>query len=129
MGIDVVDGDSFSWASWHFLYEVGLAFGWTPLGTSKPSFRDDSGEMDIFSWDEARNGPWSGNYFFNDGQVVTAEDADFWRRAVTRALACMRGEASPENDEQRKIIETYGDRPEALFRRFLNMDCDEMILL
>lgn len=129
MGIDVVDGDRFSWSSWRFLCGVGLAFGWIPLGTSKPAFYDASGQPDCYSWDEDRIGPWSGSYFSNDGQVVTAEDAECWRRAIARALACIRGETSPENDKQMKIIETYGDRPEALFRRFINMGCNEMILL
>jgi hypothetical protein len=82
MGIDLIGRDrSYNWAGWQQLYETGIKYGWRPKGTLPP------GDFD---------GEWTGTYFSNDFQIVSAEDALAWGEAIERYLATPHAEL-PEN--------------------------------
>ena len=129
MGVDVMGGGSFNWAGWRFLFDVGVAFGWTPVGTAKPETLCSPSGNPCSGWDDEKDGPWSGTYFSNDAQVVTAEDAASWRMAVEKALACLRGEVPPENNEQAELIEQYVKEAKEEDRAFIetNPDLQKML--
>ncbi|WP_395688567.1 hypothetical protein [Aestuariivirga sp.] len=129
MGIDIANAGSFSWSSWHFIFELGLAFGWVPTGTEKPATLVDDGGGTLFSWDEQNDGAWSGGYFSNSAQTVTVEDAACWRAAIQKALACMQGDATPENDEQKLLLEQCGYGATALLLKFVEASKSKMMLL
>lgn len=129
MGVDVMGGGSFNWSGWRYLFDVGVAFGWTPAGTAKPeTFYSPSGNP-CSGWDDEKDGPWSGTYFSNDAQVVTAEDATSWRLAIEKGLACLRGEASPDTDQQKKLLEDGGEYAIVVFEEFIESAQHEMILI
>jgi hypothetical protein len=94
MGMDIMNWDvSYNWSSWRGLFEIGVAFGWTPRGTLSPKDRTPE---------------WSGGYFSNDFQVLTAEDAAAWARAIMAALAAARGEVEM-TAEQRRLLESASE--------------------
>ena len=69
-------GQGINWCGWTYVMQLGFAHGWRPHGTECPD--DFLEDMD----------DWGGGYTSNDGQWVTAEDADAWAAALERALAC-----------------------------------------
>ena len=70
-GGDVVEfgkrGPRFNIAGWEWLIETAKKHGWTP------------GPLTL------RGEPYDGGYYFNDGQVVSAETAIAWADALERA--------------------------------------------
>lgn len=130
MGIDISGGPSFNWSGWRYLFEVGVAFGWKPAGTEKPLTWYDSDDKPIWGgWDEATQGAWSGSYFSNDCQVVSTHDTAEWRSAIAKALCCVNGEAEPETDEQKKLLEGAGEEDVELFESFIESTCSAMVLM
>ncbi len=84
MGIDLIGcGRSYNWTGWDNLYETGIKYGWKPKGTLAP---------------EDFDGEWSGTYFSNDYQRVSADDALAWAQAIERYLADLHAESPPEPD-------------------------------
>jgi hypothetical protein len=79
MGVDLANSHGqnqhLNWPGWTYIMTLALAHGWKPLGTR---LSDDYGI----------DPDWDGGYGSNDGQVVTAEDADALATALERALAC-----------------------------------------
>jgi hypothetical protein len=63
-------------AGWAWLIKNAEDWGWEPAGTLPPLTREADG----------RDWRWSGTYWTNDGQRVTAEDAAAWAAALERGL-------------------------------------------
>jgi len=76
----------FSSQGWAKLLELAHSHGWEPAGTLKPGYlaEDDS---------------WSGTYFSNDYQKVTAEDASHLAEALEQALQEIPEKDAPETLE------------------------------
>ena len=78
MGMDLISksGSTHDLSSdwWCFYLILAEKCGWIPKGTGKP---DHLGEMD----------EWHGSYEWNDGQIVSEEDAKALAQALERALA------------------------------------------
>ena len=80
MGMDLVNefrDFHFSLYGWENVLALAEMYGWRPAGTLPPQ-PEAVGEP---------AGAWNGNYFLNDGQTVTAEDAGNLADALERALA------------------------------------------
>ena len=63
MGVDLYFKQghlSFQWHYWQAIFDLALMYGWKPGGTAAPDDFD---------------GEWNGDYFSNDGQLITADDA------------------------------------------------------
>lgn len=92
MGMDLINGaggiERFSNTSWREMLKVAYEYGWKPAGTEPGEWIDpETGELD------KRLSPdpdeWDGNYFSNDCQWVTEEDAAHIADALERALKDM----------------------------------------
>ena len=70
------DDEKFSFVLWSKLLSLAQLYGWKPIGTV-----DQEDRLSI-----AKGKPWDGNYFTNEGQWVTSEDADACADALERAL-------------------------------------------
>jgi hypothetical protein len=64
----------FSGSGWDLVLAVARHYGWKPAGIPKPP-----------NWNDAKNGPWEDEYWFNAGQEVTADDAAAMASALSRA--------------------------------------------
>jgi hypothetical protein len=106
MGVDLASeaGGHFSvnWWGWRELFEIALAHGWQPAGTRKEADWMDSETGEPLTGAiadrvrfEGGEPAWDGNYFGNDFQQVTAEDARNMALAVEQALP----EIEKEGDE------------------------------
>jgi hypothetical protein len=85
MGVDLIGvRRSYNWHGWHALYDLGVAFGWRPAGTLKPTNPEANGHF-AYPADDDR-GPRD-DYFSNDWQWVTDADAAAWASAIYNALA------------------------------------------
>lgn len=62
---------SINWTGWRTAFELALACGWAPEGTLPPPGLEDG---------------WTGTYFSNDFQEVTATDAAALADALKRAI-------------------------------------------
>jgi hypothetical protein len=91
MGFDIVNWGYFNWVNWCALLEVAFRCGWEPAGTIMAR-RDEKGNVKIVGLYEKVYGreedslDWDGDYFCNEGQLVTAEDAANLADALERAL-------------------------------------------
>ena len=86
MGMDLTGaGGYFRWGmgAWYEVLTLALAHGWEPIGTRPPPNRTE----------------WDGNYDWNIGQMVTAEDAQALAAAVRKAIPTV---VAPEVDEETK---------------------------
>lgn len=84
MGMDLAEGKrgiGFSSAFWYDVLQLGLEYGWEPMGVGPPA--------------GVRKAGWGGgeNYWGNDGQRFYARDARALAAALERALAARRREA------------------------------------
>jgi hypothetical protein len=109
MGVDLSGrgrGFGANWSAWEELFTLGRKYGWKPKGTHASRFfelmntmplpRDRiSREISIVDGGPAiaealktysREGR-TADYFSNNGQVVTREDAAAWADALDKALA------------------------------------------
>ncbi|MDP9439435.1 MAG: hypothetical protein M3P49_11945 [Actinomycetota bacterium] len=94
--MDVSNGNGeyrrFSRASWVELLELAEEYGWQPAGTELVGW-DPVGPMtspdypDAALIEQIESVFWGGNYTSNDGQLVTARDADAIADALERAFA------------------------------------------
>jgi len=71
--------DYFRWNIWGFppIRFLGELYGWVPMGTISPSWTDDDG---------IEHGESECGYDTNDGQVVTAKDAQNWADALKEGV-------------------------------------------
>jgi hypothetical protein len=76
MGYDLLSSsnDDFRWTQtfWPRVLALAEKFGWDPLGTTVPKDYTDS--------------DWDGNYSYNEGQIVEAEDAASLADALEKAI-------------------------------------------
>jgi hypothetical protein len=91
MGYDLTNssGQTHQWKvlGWWHLLNLAREYGWLPRGTEAPS----------------HSGPgWDGNYFQNDGQLVTADDATALAEALDRLLADPNRDAAAASVGSRK---------------------------
>lgn len=110
MGYDLVGEGGryyrFNVRAWPYTFDLAVAFGWKPAGT-KPQVLvnaetgeviDEEADDAPFSLDvptklvmDLEDKSWDGsNYFSNDGQLVTSEDAAALAAALERALQAYR---------------------------------------
>jgi hypothetical protein len=91
MGYDLISqsGACHQWKSvgWWYLLNLARSAGWEPTGTIAPAGVDAE--------------EWDGNYFRNDGQMVTAGDAEGLADALARLL---------EDPERRSKADGIGRR-------------------
>lgn len=93
---------------WLLILEVAEKHGWKPLGTLAPMFLDEDDNLVSCELDD-----WDGNYWTNDYQIVTEEDA----RGIANALELARsmltarvlgvGGFSSEDDDLRRLWGGY----------------------
>jgi hypothetical protein len=80
MGMDLISEGGDFWFpnhGWRAVLDLAHDYGgWVPAGTQAPQFDDEP------PWHD-----WSGTYFSNDRQLVTAEDARNLADALERALS------------------------------------------
>ena len=99
MGYDLTNekGEYFRWNIWGWaeVINLGLAYGWQPLGTEIDSSRFED-YKDYEDYKENHEGA----YFGNDGQVVCAEDA----KAFSEALESSLDDIPDERIEKREKI-------------------------
>ena len=91
MGMDLVGrGGYFRWGypEWAEVLDLGLEFGWQPLGAGPPRGYPKS------KWD-------GDNYFGNDGQYFYARDARALADALERALVAQR-KAAPKKPKRKE---------------------------
>lgn len=94
MGMDISNGNGevlrFPSAYWAKLLELAYEYGWQPAGTELGGLEsvDDTADDDPFHHAALaeQNGGWNGTYTSNDGQLITAEDANAIAEALERAL-------------------------------------------
>jgi hypothetical protein len=86
MDLDGAGGiERFNNTSWCKMLELAYEYGWKPAGTEPGQwFNSETGEVD----EQMSPDPdeWDGNYFTNDFQWVTDEDAAHIADALERAL-------------------------------------------
>ncbi len=80
-------------AGWAILNCLAERYGWIPKGTEYPPFEEDYDTRE--NYDEGRR-VWSGGYFTNDTQIVTADDARALADVLDRALLEMPDEDPPK---------------------------------
>jgi|TARA_Y100000294_G_scaffold151356_1_gene149121 hypothetical protein len=89
MGVDLLGKQgtfSMNWTGWRTIYGIAIENGWNPAGTKPPN--DE--HIKLLSGDD--NAPffvadnWNGDYFSNDLQLVTKEDATSMADALTRSM-------------------------------------------
>jgi hypothetical protein len=86
MGMDLHGAEKYmrlNWSNWEALLALAYLFGWEGPGTLPPDLRDQHGQP-IYPADTFKD--WSGTYFSNSYQRVTAEDAHNLAEALERAL-------------------------------------------
>jgi len=83
MGVDLASAHGgnagMNWYAWTYIMKLGFCHGWRPCGSRCPDDYPDDYHDEV---------DWDGNYTSNNGQRVTAEDADALAAALERALAC-----------------------------------------
>jgi hypothetical protein len=86
MSMNLAGGkSSFRWNNrgWAWVLRLADSFGWEPAGTVQSGqILGENGEV-LVDWDKEG---WSGNYFSNECQEVTEEDAGELAAALERAL-------------------------------------------
>lgn len=73
----------FSWGGWTEVLKVAFENGWKPRGTEAPSWVEGDGTPTQL-WVDSEE--WSGSYFSNMGQYVTAEDTKNLSEALEWAM-------------------------------------------
>jgi hypothetical protein len=93
------DGSHYGWSQWIWpkLLRLAQAHGWKPLGTSQPD--EELVHFPNHRWDRS-------NYTTNDGQIVSAEDAQALSNALEAALRQI-----PEHDALAKFRTADGGIP------------------
>jgi hypothetical protein len=72
---------NFSLERWSRILKLARLYGWQPAGT-----RAGSLYYDVPDYPDIKPIEWSGGYFTNDGQIVTADDASELGKALEQAL-------------------------------------------
>jgi hypothetical protein len=107
MGMDLVNSKEkyFRWNIffWGYVLRLGTMFGWEGSGTHLELEGDDK---------------WDGNYWTNDGQWVTADDAFALADALERALSEIPSDASKQAD-QTVHLSRENQAKDALLKRFV----------
>lgn len=73
---------------WRRIFRLALMFGWEPHGTQY-----NTSSLEIMDWDQ-------NNYFTNDGQVVTQDDAIELANAIDQAITKLEEEDPDDNPEK-----------------------------
>jgi hypothetical protein len=81
----------FSNNAWHAALQLAREHGWEPAGTEVPEVTAHAPDGTTVDEEATRMerqtyGDWDGDYFYNDGQIVTDEDARNIADALERAL-------------------------------------------
>jgi hypothetical protein len=86
MGVDLYGKQGhmyFNWTGWRKILALANQYGWQPMGTQAPGpLLSVEGEELEPGWNDD---DWKGDYFSNDRQRVTAEDAVNIAAALERA--------------------------------------------
>ena len=96
MGMDFIaphGTEMTNWTGWREIYGLAVEFGWEPAGTICPDGCDPEN--------------WEGDYFSNDGQLITDEDAAALAAALRRAIAAnvLKSTASDRQEPSEKEAE------------------------
>ncbi len=95
MGMDISNGNGedrrFSGGSWIGLLNLAHEYGWQPAGTEIGGLYseeppEDANHTRLVPVEQAGTESWDGNYTSNDGQLISAEDADAIADALERAF-------------------------------------------
>ena len=89
MGVDLGGNGAYfsaNWRGWRWLLSLACDHGWQPAGTewNLEVHRWLSGGVDEKEEERARN-DWDGDYFSNDGQIVSARHAANLADALEKA--------------------------------------------
>lgn len=105
MAYDLIGlGRSLTSDGWRSVLQTAEQHGWQPMGTLPP-----------WDWNSETSGEWSGTYFGNDFQRVTAEDATAIADALIRAATILEPEPDDPLAEQSDPFHRYPIRGEIAF--------------
>jgi hypothetical protein len=109
MGVDLFnrfgEGLNYNWTGWGLLTRLAERYGWIPMGTEYPPFEEAYNTRE--DYDEGRRA-WSGGYYSNDTQIVTADDARALAHALERALL----DVPDEEPSEKSNAGTAAESPE-----------------
>ncbi len=89
MGMDISNGNAetrhFHRSLWIELLKLAYEYNWKPAGTEIGGWEDPEHPHSEFTKQLERKS-WNGNYTSNDGQLITAEDANAIADALEKAF-------------------------------------------